>query len=114
MATEKQLRSKLAEICKQLHGSQAFYQVLIDAMILHSTKNQDYAADDDPFRNFRESADFAGISVPQALDLHRGNKRSRERNLRDAKSINHESLNDTRFDDLIYTALRLAFDEDAS
>lgn len=65
---------------------------------LHDKKKADYA-DEDQFSNFKESAEYAGVTVEQAINVLIGTKIARLRNLRKPGKIpKNESIADTEID----------------
>lgn len=72
---------------------------IIDGIIqLHNKKKVDYA-DEDQFSNFKESAEYAGVTVEQAINVLIGTKIARLRNLRKPGKIpKNESIADTEID----------------
>lgn len=77
---------------------------------LHSKKNYDYAADTNPFSNFEEAAQYAGVSVDQVFKVLMGIKKARLDELTKAgKTPNNESILDTYIDYTMYSALRTAY-----
>lgn len=75
-------------------------------MILHNRKNHDYARDLNPYSNFEEAAEYAGVSVDQAIRVLMGVKVARLRELLSAdKTPNNESIQDTKDDLALYTLI---------
>lgn len=70
-----------------------------------SSKNKDYA-NEDALSNFRESAEFAGVTPAQSALVLIGTKISRIKNLlRKGGVANNESLQDSLKDLRVYTML---------
>ena len=85
------------------------YQKGIDII---SSKNADYASSDDPFMNFREAAQLAGVSVEQGFLVRIGDKLIRVRNLLNHDpSVKNESLEDSLLDAINYLALLKSYRE---
>lgn len=72
---------------------------VIDGIIqLHNRKKEDYA-NEDQFSNFKESAEYAGVTIEQAINVLIGTKIARLRNLRESGKVpNNESIADTEID----------------
>jgi len=74
-------------------------------------KNQDYAGDSDPFRNFR-SASVIGLTVEQGILIRMLDKLARIGNLLDRKEVVlDESLTDSLRDIANYAAILKAYRE---
>ncbi len=90
---------------KYLQNIQDTYE---QALELVYTKSQDYATNDDPFKNFRDAALFAGITLEQGILVRIGDKFARVRNLLE-KGENSgavgEAITDTLNDACNYTAI---------
>jgi hypothetical protein len=72
-------------------------------------KNQDYASDSDPFRNFRR-AEIAGVSVEQGILVRITDKLCRIVNLLEHDAaVETEKLGDTIDDSINYFAILLAW-----
>ena len=79
------------------------------ALTIAKNKNDDYAANEDPWRNFRFS-EIAGIDVPHAILVRMLDKIARISNLinKDA-SVKDESVEDTLVDLINYAAILKVF-----
>lgn len=87
-----------------------FQQVLAEMQSLHEKKNHDYAHDDNPYSNFEEAAQEAGVSVDTVFKVMIGIKSARIRELEAAgKTPTNESLADSYFDRLMYSALQISY-----
>lgn len=74
-------------------------------------KNQDYAADQDPFKNFR-TASMVNISVEGAILIRVMDKISRVGNLlQQEAAVKDESLEDALLDAINYLAILKAYRE---
>lgn len=82
----------------------------VEALGICQKKNQDYAEDSDPFKNFK-AAELVGLTAEQALLLQMTNKLSRIGNLLGGKEANHESITDTLIDLINYSAILKALIE---
>src|SRR3990167_1271160 len=89
-----------------------FLSLLDEIMVLHEAKNHDYAADDDPLSNFRES-ERLGVPVFHGIMVRLGDKWSRACQLTKAgKTARNESLRDTLIDQAVYSLISvLVLDE---
>lgn len=87
------------EDLKQWHLEEAagMYKRALGIMVERSKK---YASDDDPFLNFRRSADFAGTTVIQGIMTRIGDKLSRLQNTLEKDGADDE-FRDESFDDTI-------------
>ena len=73
------------------------------------SKNNDYARESDPFKNFR-SAEVAGVNVGRAILVRILDKMSRVSNLLDREaSVKDETINDTLLDMANYIAILNAY-----
>ena len=87
-----------------------FDQLLDEMRALHARKNQDYASDTNPFSNFEEAAEEAGVEVADVFAVLIGIKNARIRELeRSGKTPQNESLMDSYLDRCMYVALDLAY-----
>jgi hypothetical protein len=110
MSDDRKIQDEIMRLTESLSGSRAFYAVMVEAMMMHSKKAQDYTgASSDPFANFRASARWAGTSPLQAIQMHQGNKIDRIRNLQTRPVANYESELDSKFDLMVYLGLELAW-----
>lgn len=88
-----------------------FKKLLQRMQALHDKKNADYAGAN-PFSNFEEAAVFAGVDVDTVFRVLLGVKQARIKELTSSgKTPNFESIADSRFDFLMYCALREAYNE---
>ena len=71
----------------------------------HDSKNEDYAAKGNPYSNFEEAAEAAGITVDEQFMALLGAKWARLRQLFSGKTPNHESLQDNLKDFANYAAI---------
>lgn len=102
-----------------LKGHRRFYELVASIAVLHSNKNQDYAAQGDPFSNFRE-CEKAGIRPYDGLLTRLSDKFSRVMTLRNkekngqAQSVKSESVVDTLMDQAVYSLIGIALYEEES
>jgi hypothetical protein len=74
-------------------------------------KNQDYAGDKDPFKNFRY-AEMVGVDVERAILVRMSDKLARISNCLDKEvQVKDETVNDTLSDLINYTAILKAYRE---
>jgi hypothetical protein len=87
-----------------------FAALLEDVIDTHLSKAHDYAKSDDPFFNFRRTAELAGVDVNTVFRVMDGIKESRlEALLSEGKTPNNESIEDTYKDRAVYALLHAAF-----
>lgn len=87
-----------------------FEGVLEDMLTVHDRKNEDYADGGNPFSNFEGAAAVAGVSVDTVFQVMIGIKLERLRQLvTNAKTPNHESIDDSILDMTNYAAIWLAY-----
>lgn len=93
-----------------------FHTLLQRMAETHDRKNHDYASDTNPYSNFEEAAALVtGFTNPldQVFAALIGVKIARLRQLTAGKSPNNESVQDTRQDLAVYTALWASYYEEA-
>lgn len=77
-------------------------------------KNQDYAGDNNPFKNF-ESAAVAGVGISRAIIVRILDKLSRISNIIDKdRAVKDETIEDTILDAINYLAILKAYLENGS
>ena len=77
---------------------------------IHDKKNADYATAKDPYSNFTQAAEFAGVTVDQVFAVLIGIKEARLKELTSTGKVpNNESIQDTRIDAATYAALRASY-----
>ena len=77
---------------------------------IHDKKNADYATAQNPYSNFEETAEFAGITVDKVFAVLIGIKEARLKELTSSGKIpNNESIQDTRIDAAVYAVLRASY-----
>ena len=83
------------------------FEALLARMLrVHNAKNHDYTHGGNPYSNFEEAAQTAGCDVEMVFRVLIGVKMSRlNALLKEDKAPNHESIQDTREDLAIYSAL---------
>lgn len=81
------------------HGHPMFYQLLDRMAEIHSDKNQDYAGDDDPLRNFK-ACERMGIEAWRGIAIRMSDKWTRLENFvkNDTLKVEDESIEDTLID----------------
>lgn len=80
-----------------------FDQEVQELLELHSIKKADYADMSNQFSNFIEAAEWAGVTVEQAIQVLIGTKIARLRNLKKSgKMPKNESIQDTEKDLIVY------------
>lgn len=90
--------------------NERFHRLLAVMAKTHDKKNEDYAEAENPYSNFEFAARFAGVTVEQVFDVLIGVKQARLLVLTNAtRPPNHESLEDSRKDQAVYTALKAAY-----
>ena len=83
-----------------------FATILEQMANMHNRKSHDYARDSNPYSNFEESAITAGVPVDTVFAVMIGIKMARLAELtRAGKEPNNESIQDTRVDLAVYSAL---------
>lgn len=79
---------------------------------LIKSKNTDYAATQDPFKNFR-AAEMFGMTVEQGILLRMSDKMSRIANLLESEpKVKEESIEDALLDLMNYTNILLTYRQD--
>ncbi len=87
-----------------------FHTLIKQMSEMHDKKNNDYASSANPYSNFEQAAAFAGCSVDTVFAVLIGIKEARLRELTaSGKTPNNESIQDTRLDAAVYTALRASY-----
>lgn len=76
---------------------------------MHDRKNEDYAADDNPYSNFEEVAEIADISVDKVFMVMIATKIVRLKNLMKGKTPKNESIWDSKLDLAVYSALMASY-----
>ena len=98
---------------QELDLTDPFEKVLNEMLALSRRKRHDYAQDDDPWSNFRRSADQVGAQPELAVEVLIATKQARLRELRSKEAVN-ESVRDTMIDRAVYSVIALVlFDEEA-
>jgi hypothetical protein len=90
--------------------NQIYLNLLNEMKEIHEKKSHDYAKDSDYYSNFKEAAQFAGVTVEQVFLVMLGIKASRFRNLTEnGKVPNNEGIEDTLKDLTVYCALLTSY-----
>ena len=82
-----------------------FHALLAQMAEMHDRKNADYAHDGNPYSNFEQAAATAGCSVDTVFAVLIGIKLARLQVLLLGKTPNNESIQDSRLDLAVYSAL---------
>jgi hypothetical protein len=91
-----------------------FHKLLNKMAEVHDRKNHDYAYGGNPYSNFEEAAATAGLGVDTVFAVLIGIKLSRLNALtKEGKEPNNESIQDTREDLAVYSALWASYYEKA-
>jgi hypothetical protein len=69
----------------------------LEALRVMKGKNEDYAPTTE-FSNFEKAAEFAGVTVDEAISVMIGIKQTRAEALADGRQVNNEALDDTLLD----------------
>lgn len=69
----------------------------LEALRVMKNKNEDYAPTTE-FSNFEKAAEFAGVTVDEAISVMIGIKMTRAEALADGREVNNEALDDTLMD----------------
>lgn len=94
---------------KALPGSQHYFDVMLECIVTHSNKCQDYsAAGTHPLSSFTEIARLAGVTPKVVFAVTKAIKQSRRAALAGRAAL-HESTRDTIMDEINYLALELAY-----
>lgn len=80
----------------------------LEALRIMKGKNSDYAPTTE-FSNFEKAAEYAGVTVEEAIDVMIGIKMTRAEALSDGRQINNEALDDTLMDWQNYINIRRAW-----
>jgi hypothetical protein len=85
-------------------------ETFTECLVLSEYKNSDYATNEDPFQNFRASAQLAGVSVETSILVRLADKLSRIGNLigkdgGSSPSVLDETITDTIQDAINYLAI---------
>ena len=95
-------------------GSKKFYDALIEAGLLHSSKQRDYGKDQDPFANVRASEDF-GVPGWVGCMIRANDKMRRLQTYATKGSLANEGVRDSLLDLAVYALIGLVlFEEDTN
>ena len=86
------------------HGDPRFYKLLDEIAALHARKSHDYAPQDDPLINFRQT-DALGVPAWKGILVRMTDKWNRIRQLAGGKTPKNESLRDSLIDLAVYALL---------
>ena len=102
---EKGEMRKIIDLCALYIGE----EVLDECLALAEKKNNDYAGEEDPFKNFRVCEEIGLCSMSVGILVRLCDKVSRFRNLYEGKEPKvEESMKDTVMDIINYSAIFLA------
>lgn len=91
-----------------------FNTVITQMVATHNRKSSDYAKSTNPYSNFEETAATAGCSVDTVFLVMIGVKLARLRELLSSgKTAQNESVQDSRLDLAVYTALWASYHTEA-
>jgi hypothetical protein len=87
--------------------NQAYDDIITELVALHDSKNADYGADDDPFKNFRGSLE---LDIPEWLgaEIRMGDKTRRIESFVKKGRLNNESVRDSLIDRANYAIIQVA------
>lgn len=89
-----------------------FHALLAQMASTHDRKNADYAHDGNPYSNFEQAAAVAGCGVDTVFAVLIGIKLARlQVLLKSGKAPNNESIQDSRLDLAVYSALWASYSE---
>jgi hypothetical protein len=98
------------DLFEALHGSPTVKREIVNLLLLHDRKNQDYSGGGDPFINFIFTARELGVTPAQVFNFYRAIKTSRLRTLTpDVTAATGESRLDTLRDLALYCLLEIGF-----
>lgn len=92
-------------------GSKAFYNILIEAALLHAKKQRDYGRSDDPFANVRAAEDF-GIPGWVGAMIRANDKIRRLQTYAKTGSLANEGVRDSFLDLAVYSLIGLVLFEE--
>ena len=95
-------------------GHPGFYQLVERMVALHNAKNADYAADDDPFSNFRMCEAF-GVPAWKGTLTRMSDKWARIGQLANGKppAVKDEAIEDTLLDLAVYALITIVLKREA-
>lgn len=94
-------------------GSKRFYDYLIEAGLLHSKKQADYGAEQDPFANVRASEDF-GVPGWVGCMIRANDKMRRLQTFAQRGTLANEGVKDSLLDLAVYALIGLCLFEEES
>jgi hypothetical protein len=99
-------------------GDRRFIEVLVDALMLHARKQQDYGVTHDPFANIRATETYGipawvGAEIRGHDKTFRLAKAVRQTIKGEAISLANEGVEDSLLDRLVYTAIELVLYREA-
>lgn len=93
-----------------LDPADIFDAALIKMKSIHDRKKADYSDPEDRFSNFKEAAEYAGVTVEQTFDVLIGIKQARIKQLsQPGRDVQNEPLIDTHLDRAVYATLAFAW-----
>jgi hypothetical protein len=91
----------------------AFKDLLTEIEALHNRKSQDYANGEDPYINFKLSAEQVGITPGQSVEVLIATKQARLKELLGkGKDAQNESVRDTLVDRIVYSMIAIILYDD--
>ena len=90
-----------------------FDDVITEIVALHDSKNDDYGADTDPFKNFRGS-EALGIPAWLGCEVRMGDKTRRVEEFVKKGRLNNEGVRDSLIDRACYAIIQVALYDQAA
>jgi hypothetical protein len=102
----------IAEL-RDLDFEAMFDQVIDELVSLHDSKNADYGADTDPFKNFRGAEEF-GVPAWLGAEIRIGDKTRRVEEFCKKGRLNNEGVRDSLIDRACYNIIEVALFDQAA
>jgi hypothetical protein len=90
-----------------------FDAVITELVELHDSKNADYGAAEDPFKNFR-GAEAIGVPAWLGAEIRMGDKTRRIEEFAKKGRLNNESVRDSLIDRACYAIIQVALYDQAA
>jgi len=87
-------------------SSKKFYELILQAALLHAAKQEDYGTDGDPFANIRSSAEF-GVEPWRGACIRLNDKVKRLKTFSLKGSLTNEPVEDSFLDLAVYSLIAL-------